>query len=457
MIAFFAVSCFILLCLFISISTKNKEIKQLSVELDLLRNQNKEYQQKIFDYENIENGIEIRERDAEILISAKIAETESELISKRNKLEVELIKKIKAADIEIEAKKRESLRQLSKISEMTNRDLNKRRSVIEKKEASIEVLLSNLTAIPYMAGIIADFDTRGLEILAKKLDWGSNQERAKKVVSIREIRKNAEAVIAQSKEAQYQLEYAIKMFPALSDFLETDYRQLPVSEFLDFKSDNHDCVRDYLTKEEYALLSSSERNQLALDRYRESHRKTNWQIGRDYELYVGYMYEQKGYKVDYYGSYNGLEDLGRDLIATSCEKTLIIQCKYWSSNKLIHEKHINQLYGTMICYCLEHNISEKNVEGVLVTNIKLSDTAKRFANYLGIAFVESFPLGDYPCIKCNINRSPQGEITKIYHLPFDQQYDSCKINSPGEFFAMTVAEAEAAGFRRAFRWHGDNG
>jgi hypothetical protein len=55
-------------------------------------------------------------------------------------------------------------------------------------------------------------------------------------------------------------------------------------------------------------------------------------------------------------------------------------------------------------------------------------------------------------VKCNIN--PQtGE--KIYHLPFDQQYDRVMIgNVEGEFYAETVAEAESRGFRRAFRWMG---
>jgi hypothetical protein len=42
------------------------------------------------------------------------------------------------------------------------------------------------------------------------------------------------------------------------------------------------------------------------------------------------------------------------------------------------------------------------------------------------------------------------------HLPFDQQYDSTKIKNKGEFYAVTVAEAEAAGFRRAFKWFGSN-
>lgn len=344
-----------------------------------------------------------------------------------------------------------------KYIEETKQLLNDQRQGIQEKEAALTAAKSNLTAIPYMAGIIADFETHGLEILAKELDWGNNVERAKKVISIREIRKSAEESIAQSKEAQYQLDYAIKMFPSLADFLETDYNELPVLDISDLEATERDGVRNYLSKEEFSALSTTERNQLALDRYRESHKKSHWQIGRDYELYVGYEFTKKGYEIDYFGSYMGVEDLGRDLIAKKGDSILIIQCKYWSSKKQIHENHINQLYGTVVCYCLEHNIPSENVQGMLVTNITLSDTAKRFAEFLHISFLENYAIGVYPCIKCNINRSQGGEITKIYHLPFDQKYDACKINSPGEFFAMTVAEAEAAGFRRAFRWHGESG
>lgn len=45
--------------------------------------------------------------------------------------------------------------------------------------------------------------------------------------------------------------------------------------------------------------------------------------------------------------------------------------------------------------------------------------------------------------------------TKIYHLPFDQQYDRTIIEEEGnERYVETVKEAEALGFRHAFRWKG---
>jgi len=327
--------------------------------------------------------------------------------------------------------------------------LEKEINMLREQIRFFESTKSNLTAIPYMASIISDYETHSLEILACNLDWGRAIKRLEKVKSIREIRQDAKAMVEKNLEAKYQLEYLLNLFPSLNDVIETDYKDLPIIDAT--KISEYDRTRDWLSKEEYKNLSSIERNQLALDRYKESHNKTKWQIGRDYELYVGYQYSQQGYSVDYFGSYMGLEDLGRDLIARKDNKTLIVQCKYWSQEKTIHEKHIAQLYGTMISYCIEKNIDVKNVTGVLVTNTKLSETALKMADFLKIKHKTNYAKGEYPCIKCNIGKGEAGEKTKIYHLPFDQQYDATKIDAPGEFFAMTVKEAEEAGFRRAFK------
>ena len=182
-----------------------------------------------------------------------------------------------------------------------------------------------------MAGIMADYETYGLEHLAKELDWGHAIKRMDKVKNIREIRKDAQAMVEKNKEAQYQLAYLLNLFPNLEDVIDAEFNQLPVIEVSE--RTDRDSVRDYLSKEEYASLSTTERNQLALDRYKKSHNRTKWQIGRDYELYVGHKYMQKGYDVDFFGSYMGLEDLERDIVAKKDDNILIIQCKYWSAKK----------------------------------------------------------------------------------------------------------------------------
>ena len=307
---------------------------------------------------------------------------------------------------------------------------------------------SNLTAIPYMSRIISDIMTVDIDRLAWSLSWGNNQERKKKIASLNLIKKEKQEEIEKLKWAEYQLAYLLEIYPTLQDVIDAEFKELDIS-YSDITE--YDPVVKFVKTDEWERLSESERNQLALDRYVESRQKSKWQIGRDYELYCGYCYEQKGYNVDYYGSYNGLEDLGRDLIIKQGDDIRIVQCKYWSQNKKIHENHIMQLYGSVIEYNLENNA---NATGILLTNTVLSDKAKEFAKVLGISFKEKMPMGNFPRIKCNIGIGEYGEKTKIYHLPFDQQYDSTKIDSKDEFMAMTVAEAESAGFRRAYKWFG---
>ena len=323
---------------------------------------------------------------------------------------------------------------------------------IEAHKCNLPKLLdSNLSAMPWLAGMIADFITYDFEIEAKKLDWGRNVKRANKVASIRDIRQEANRRIQKSKEAVYQLEYIRALFPGIDDVLACDYREIQY----DGNIPDHDPILDYLTKEEWRQLPEDKKNQLALDRYIASRKKSKWQIGRDYELSVAHEYMRQGYKVDTFGAYMGIKDLGRDLIAKKGQVVHIVQCKYWSQSKKIHEKHIYQLYGTMIGYCVEHNAPFDEVEGVFVTNIELSDMARRVAKYLGLIYLENHQMIDFPRIKCNIGHDENGNKTKIYHLPMDQQYDVTKIEKSGEFYAFLVKEAMNAGFRRAFKWHGD--
>lgn len=211
---------------------------------------------------------------------------------------------------------------------------------------------------------------------------------------------------------------------------------------------NHDTIMNYISREEYNNLTTTQRNQLALDRYVER-RKSKWEIGRDYELYIGHEYEKDGWNVEYFGTLKGFEDLGRDLICKKGDSIHIVQCKNWSKHKEIHENAINQLYGTMIEYCIANNKTLKEVKGVFVTSTSLSETAQKFATLLNIHVRENKQLEDFPRIKCNIGKDNK----KIYHLPMDQQYDKIKIDKKGEFWAFTVEEAEKKGFRRAFKYH----
>ena len=82
---------------------------------------------------------------------------------------------------------------------ISDADYVKQIILLKNKISFLESAQSNLTAIPYMTKIVADYETYGLEHLAKELDWGYNQQRMKKVKSIRDIRHDAKAMVEKNK------------------------------------------------------------------------------------------------------------------------------------------------------------------------------------------------------------------------------------------------------------------
>lgn len=318
---------------------------------------------------------------------------------------------------------------------------------LKKKESDIRRILSETSqSYPWLAHLYADYFF--LQDKQTEDELRNKQRPALKAADdVKRIRRENRELRAQAKASEYQLHFYESLFPWLLDFCELTPQEA-YSAQLTLSSDNQDeyeSLRAWLSPNEYQRLSSSEKYQLALDRYRTRH-KSNWEIGIEYERYIGYLCEQQGYTVSYTGAKMGLKDMGRDLIASRENEYFIIQCKRWSKEKSIHEKHIFQLFGSCVLY--ESQNQKIHVTGVFVTTTTLSDLARDCANRLNIQLFEEAPMSDYPLIKCNISRS--GE--KIYHLPFDQQYDRVIIDpQAGEFFAATIAEAESAGFRRAFR------
>lgn len=321
------------------------------------------------------------------------------------------------------------------------------------KNLFFKELNSNLkereAAYKWIAPLIADAQTILAERFRKadELVAGKRSDDIKTKVNV--LINEKKLLLEENHELRYLLEYIKTVIPETEDIIGHNQHDEETTTF--------ESQTDRLSKEEYKNLSDTEKSNIALERYK-NRRKRNWEIGRDFERFIGYEYEQLGYDVEYFGIEKRLEDLGRDLIARNDNSILIIQCKYWAKNKIIHEKHIAQLYGTVIMYELEMEDANKKtalfpqvVRGIFITQASLSHEAKRFAKRLRIEIIENKKMGEYPLIKCNIGRD--GE--KIYHLPGDQQYDTTKIDkTSGECYAFTVEEAESKGFRRAYRWHG---
>lgn len=200
----------------------------------------------------------------------------------------------------------------------------------------------------------------------------------------------------------------------------------------------------WLSDEEYANLTPLQKEQYAFDRWK--HRaRTDWDAGVEYERFVGYLCETQGFRVEFNGAKQKVKDQGRDLIVVNrdTKETQIIQCKRYTQS-LVHENAVFQLYGSAALYRLDH--PGQDVACCLITTSALTSQARRSAKRLSVQYTEHLPLRDYPMIKCNI--SPANG--RIYHMPYDPQYDAVSINPAiGEKYVSTVREAVESGFRRA--------
>lgn len=357
------------------------------------------------------------------------------------------------------AKKKESLQ---KIKQLVTLNIHQRQAKLKEKEEAFKAFMeAKISTLPTLATMVADYEAKRDEYIAATIE--KFRPRAFRAIEqVRKLKDEKRVLSAQALAYKWELAAIHAAIPWIDDI--ADEPIIPAET--DYKTPHYagtdDSAGYWLTVEEYQKLPTSEKYQLALDRYTKRN-KSNAEIGRDYERYIGYLYEQVGFSVSYFGIEKGMEDLGRDLICKKDGEIHIVQCKCWSKKKTIHEKHINQLFGTTVMYYLTNinpsgsltdfynYISDGRLIPTFAATTDFSETAQKFAKGLGIA-LQKIDLRPYPLIKCNIGR--EGE--KIYHLPFDQQYDRVKIDPPHEFMVMTVAEAESKGFRRAMRWLGNH-
>lgn len=270
-----------------------------------------------------------------------------------------------------------------------------------------------------------------------------------------EVKRQRRDLLMRVKFLEWQLASYEEYFPELSE-----YRDAILDESIDLRKRASEelegadpaLARGYLTKQEFDSLDRVAKFQLALDRYQKRGRSA-WEVGRDYERQIGHQYEVSGWRVSYHGALRGVEDLGRDLVCQRGKEVEVIQCKCWSEERPIRERHVFQLYGTSILQRIQLAGQGVDVKPVFITSGVLSDVAVAAASALGVRVVR-IARKDYPLIKCNVSSTTR---ERIYHLPFDQQYDRVAIgNQSGEGYVATIAEAERLGFRRAFKWSGQD-
>lgn len=252
--------------------------------------------------------------------------------------------------------------------------------------------------------------------------------------------------IYQYKLMEYRIKVLQQVFPEIEKYIVEEDELETITAYL---NDNRCNARYWLSDEEYEQCKNDEvrMEQLALDRYFSSNKRTKWEIGRDYEMFYGNYLYSKGYEVKYNGIEKGLLDKGIDLIACDEKVIWIIQCKNWGHFGTIYSKTVMQLYGAKEWYKKTHPDDGREIKAELVTSSNITDEAKEIAELLDVKCKPYMDIKRFPSIKLNVNS--RGE--KIYHLPFDRDYDRTEIKNKEEGYAVTIEEAKRRGFRRAYK------
>lgn len=382
-------------------------------------------------------------KEKELDYNREVAKLNAEDQALKRRLELDYNRKVAKLNAEEQALKRQ-----------LERSYNRKYAELVDKEWELKQLLESSQPFKSSAAMMADISAaifKGVERnLREKIRPALTA--AKEVKRMRGKHRDLER---QYREILYKYEFLLSSFPELGEYVDNDEELVSLAQYDSYEEleENRDKSRDYLSKEEWDSMTTTQRNQLALDRYI-ARQKSPSQIGRDFEMFCAWRLECEGFQVIRYGIKKGLEDLGRDLIAwrrlaDASEEVYVIQCKCWKKERLIRENVVAQLCGTTFAYSRDTAKERESNQRKIIPVImfpefsSLSDVACDFCKKLGVV-VSQVHFENFPRIKCNINGQ-----SKIYHLPFDQQYNRTDIKNPGEFYAWTVSEAEAAGFRRA--------
>ena len=204
---------------------------------------------------------------------------------------------------------KKNIHKISHDVDMKKSELDIREKQIANQEKLMKLKVKNISVL---AKHIADEELVN-DKLRESMLCDKNRPALKAAEVVSEISREKHTLNLRLKEAEYLVKYYEQAAPWLAeaedDYIDPELNKTGIEDF----DENKDAASFWLSKDEFTQLTSQEKYQLALERYKKR-AKTKAEIGRDYERYVGYQYETKGYAVEYRGIVDGFEDRGRDLL-----------------------------------------------------------------------------------------------------------------------------------------------
>jgi hypothetical protein len=167
---------------------------------------------------------------------------------------------------------------------------------------------------------------------------------------------------------------------------------------------------------------------------------TGQHVGQMFEHSVGWQLAMEGWEVDLYGARMGIDDKGRDIVASKGNTRLVAQCKYTTAP--IAAAAIYYLYGTAIDWKREHHFADW-LQIAFFSHSQFMPDACAAAKRLNIQLYEYYPFHPFPAVKCHLNRDGR----QLYHLPWQQNYRRTIIRpESGDCLTWSVFEAAQLGF-----------
>ena len=159
-------------------------------------------------------------------------------------------------------------------------------------------------------------------------------------------------------------------------------------------------------------------------------RDYNDPVNSRYKLFIGYLYERRGWRVYY-------EDDNKRII---CHKGTSLVMIATEDGGIMN---INTLYALASrAISLKIDYPDFNVSAVCITSGTLSDKAKTVARKFLISAKENFPFKNFPYVKCKVLPD-----RKVYYTPNDKDYFTARvITEKHDEFCPTENDAVSKGF-----------
>ena len=231
-------------------------------------------------------GVELEKKQAESKI--ELQKQEIEVKKEKTKSEIELYRQ--KIELELEEKRKE-LFTLVKNSDV-------------ERQALIQLAHEKSQGFPWLAKAYKDYyqlkDEKTILYLENK-----PHPALKAAEDHRQIAKERREAEEAARLANYLLDYCRSLAPWLDEYIGLDANALDeiikdIHSAWEKKEEEFDEEVKRYFGPKYENLTPTERLQKKLERWWERPNKTLLQVGREYERYIGYLYENNGWDVNYH-------------------------------------------------------------------------------------------------------------------------------------------------------------